>query len=140
MSKTATFEAKPWVASSEGEAPAQAIAIDVTQEHVDNGYWVQFRDPVSLAIKEKLGECACAEVFWNSDSFGPRYASDDARIGIHVEILNDYGRCIGERHYWMPLPRKATRAMWKLRSEGIETFEPFTMQLNLPADAVATPA
>lgn len=135
------FLTEPWSPRPPALFPARTVNVAVTKEHVEQGYWRRFRDPVSLAIREILAENACADLFWNSDSFAPRYHDDDAMIGIFVEVPPDEpsGRCV-EYAMHLPLPVRATRAMWRLRCQGIDTFRDFTMRLQLPVMALATPA
>ena len=129
--KTATFEKEAWTPWDVHEVPAKQITVTITKEIVDEARWSRFQDPVSLAIRPLLNEQSCVQTFWNSDSWSPQGAHDDAKIGIHVE---DRGQ--GELSHWLTLPRRATSAMWKLRSRGIEEFEPVTMKLTLPASAL----
>ena len=134
--KTALFETSPWRGWEKIQAPAKTILVEITQEHVSRGIWRRFQDPVSLALQEHLKENASAQVFWNSDSFSPRYYGDDARIGIYVENHDPESGETTENEYHLPLPRRAEREMWKLRSRNIETFQTLRMRVTLPAEAL----
>ena len=135
---TTIFEESPWRATTARTAPARRVTVEVTRAHVESARWRRFQDPVSLAVHDHLADHACAEVFWNSDSFGPRHAQDDARIGIHVETQDQDGTVNGEEHYYTPLPRRTARAMWKLSQEGIDTFRTFRTAVQLPLAALGT--
>lgn len=134
MARTASFEKDPWTSKLRLDVPVKRMLIPVTVDHVNKARWIRFWDPVSVAIQDYLCEHACAEVFWNSDGFRPRYASDDARIGIHYERRRiEPDKLVYEsKNYWIPLPRRATTAMWKLVNGTIDDFEKFTMALDLP--------
>ena len=134
MIRTTSFERDAWSSKLRLDVPVKRMLIPVTSEHVNRAVWGRFRDPVSMAIQAHLCEHACVEVFWNSDCFHPQYADDDARIGLHHEMLRpEIDRLIEERrNYWLPLPRRATAAMWKLRNSTIDEFKEFTMALDLP--------
>ena len=134
---TAIFETSPWSPGERIEVPARTIRVQVTHEHVERALWRRFQDPVSIALREHLQENACAQVFWNSDSFAPQDSRDDARIGIYIEKTNPENGQTTEDQYHLPLPRRATQAMWKIRSQGHSTFKPFTTILTLPAHALA---
>ena len=129
--KTPIFESDAWMPRDAHEAPARQVTVTITEEIVDQARWSRFYDPVSLAIEPLLNEHSCVETFWNSDSWAPRGAYDDARIGIHVEIDGH-----DPLSHWLPLSRKATQAMWKLRSKGLEHFTPVAMRLTLPVSAL----
>ena len=144
---TAMFETSPWSPRETIEVPARTIRVQVTQEHVGQALWTRFQNPVSIALRDHLQENACAQVFWNSDSFGPQDSGDDARIGIYIENTHPENGRPGSKYplhgqttedqYHLPLPRRATQAMWKIRSQGDSTFKPFTTILTLPAHALA---
>ena len=134
--KLVTFETSPWSGNAIA-TPARHIRVRVTREHVDEAFWRRFKDPVSIALKEHLHENALPDVFWNSDSFAPRYAGDEARVGIYTEGRDAQTGRIWEAEYHLPLPRRAAQAMWKLRNQGIEAFRPFTTILAIPASALA---
>ena len=132
-----TYEESPWDPTTI-QALAKRFLIHVSRQHVEEGRWTRFADPVSLALQVHLSDRSCAEVFWNSDGFGPRYPGDDARIGIHHEVSDpDTETFVTENHYHLPLPRRATQAMWKLRRHGIHSFQPFTMAVYIPQEALA---
>ena len=135
------FLTEPWSPHPPVMIPARTVNVTVTRQHVEQGYWSRFRDPVSLAIREILAENACVDLYWNSDSFAPRHHDDDAMIGIFVEVPPDEpgGRCV-EHAMHLPLPVRATKAMWRLRCLGIDTFRDFNMRLWLPAMALTAPA
>ena len=130
--KPATFERSAWRSWDTHEAPARQVTITLTEETVDQSYWSNYRDPVSMAIKPLLNDNSCVQTFWNSDSWAPMGSYDDARIGVHVETSGDRE----ETSYWLPLPTRAALAMWKLRSQGLEGFKPVTMRLKLPVAAL----
>ena len=134
---TTEFETSAWKTWDTVQAWARQVEVTITREVVDRARWRQFMDPVSLALDQVLQKHACAQVLWNSDGFRPRYAGDDGRIGIHVEIQDDSGLTIREESYWTPLPQRAARAMRKLAREGAEEFESLTMRLKLPTVALA---
>lgn len=131
---TRAFESSPWRSwEMTPEVPVRRILVHVSREHVEEATWSLYWNPIAIALKPHLAERACASMFWNSDSFGPRYSDDDARVGVHQEIYDpDTGHFIEELHYWLPLPRRATKAMWKLRCQGIDSFTPFNVALTLP--------
>ena len=136
---TALFETRPWSPGTHVRAPARSIIVEVTREHVNQAYWARFRDPISIALRDHLHPDASSDVFWNSDSFGPRYHDDDARISIYVEQTDpDTGRTTDAR-YHLPLPTRATRAMWKLRKQGVDTFQTLRMRVRIPTAALPPP-
>ena len=122
------FETSPW-AGAHCKVPAKLVTVSIIQEHFQNAKWTRFCDPVSMALNELLNDGACADVFWNSDSFGPRYYGDEARIGFHIE---DHPV---ESHYYVPLPRRTADVMWKLRRDGF--IYPFSMKASIPVAALA---
>ena len=130
-----SFETEPW-SRTRHAAPARNLTVTVTRDHVERAYWTKFMDPVSLAMKEALNEHACAETFWNSDGFQPRYPGDAARLGIHLESLEPETGRMQEKSYWIPLPRRAASAMRKLSREGIVSFQEFRMRIWAPAQAL----
>ena len=132
--KTATFEHDPWRTWETHEEPAKTVTVTITAEHVDEAVWGRFRDPVSLAIRPLLNDRSTVQMYWNSDSWAPMGAYDDARIGIHVEPATPGTQ--EEEAHWFPLPRRATAAMWKLRQTGAEHFSPVTMRIKLPTAAL----
>ena len=134
---TAMFEASPWSPAERIEAPARTIRVQITRQHVEEARWRRFQDPISIALRDHLQENACAQVFWNSDSFAPKDSGDDARIGIYIENRDPENGRTTEEQYHLPLPRRATQAMWKLRNQGDATFTPFKTILTLPAKALA---
>ncbi len=134
---TAMFETSPWSPGERIAAPARTIKVEITQDHLEEARWRQFQDPVSIALREHLQENACAQVFWNSDSFAPQDSRDEARIGIYIENKDPENGQSTEDQYHLPLPRRATRAMWKIRSQGASAFKPFTTHVTLPAQALA---
>ena len=135
-----TFESSPWSSQEPVVAPAVGVTVRIADEHLRQAGWSQYRDPVSLAINEILNEDALAQVFWNSDSWIPRYPEDDARIGVYV--WHEQGR----REYWQPLPTRATRflhqmarhdVLWKLRTGRVEEWpEEVSMRVKLPVAAL----
>ena len=131
-----SFEREPWEPWNNVWASSKQVDIIIMRKHVEFGMWSQFRDPVSLAIKEQLNGHSCAQLFWNSDGFRPQYHNDTARIGIHTEIYDEDKKCIREDSFWIPLPQRTTRAMWKLYKEGIDSFKPVTMRTKLPVVAL----
>ena len=137
MTRTATFESTPWSSDLTPKVPVSRILLEINAEHVSAAIWKRYQDPISLALRTHLCSHACATVFWNSDSFAPRYPDDEARIGIHLEVHDpETGRFDRELHYWLPLPRRAARAMWKLRCQGAQYFTPFRTILHLPKNAL----
>lgn len=132
--QSAIFEKSPWSTKHDHPVPAKTVTVQVTKEHVGQAYWRQYCDPISVAMTEILKEDACVQVFWNSDSFAPRY-HDDARIGIYMESQDEEGN-YSDTRYWLPLPTRAARSTWKLRSKGIEEWEPLTFKFKLPAAAL----
>ena len=134
--KTASFERDAWRSWDRHEAPARTVTVTVTAEHVSQAYWARFRDPVSLAIRPLLNERSTVQMYWNSDSWAPMGAYDDARIGIHIEPERPEEGDEEEGAHWLPLPRRATAAMWKLRSKGSAQYTPVTIKLTLPAAAL----
>lgn len=130
MSTMAKFKESPWSTSPPIEIPSKYLIVDVTADHVAQSIWTRFMDPVSIALKEKLNDCACADTFWNSDSFSPSHTNDDAYIGIHVEASDK------EYSYYVPLPTRATKAMWKLRTQGCHTFKSFKIRIPVPLIAL----
>ena len=136
-SATTAFEASPWAPGERIDAPARTLRVQVTREHVEEARWRRFQDPISIALKEHLQENACAQVFWNSDSFAPLYPRDDARVGIYIESKDPQTGRTAEQEYHLPLPQRAARAMWKIRSQGAQAFRPFTTILTIPAPALA---
>ena len=131
--RTVPFEASPWRASSARAVPAKRVTVEISREDIKEATWSRFNNPVSIALQEHLAQNTCADLFWNSDGFTPRYPDDDARIGIHQEVLHPQtGRLEREEHYHLPLPRRATRAMWLLRKDGIDTFSTIRMAVDLP--------
>ena len=117
--------------------PVRRVKATITKEHIKAASWSLYHNPVSLALQEHLSRDACASLFWNSDGFAPKYPEDEARIGIHQEVNDpESGSFLEELHYNLPLPRRATRALWKLRRQGIETFNPFIIQVDLPEAAL----
>ena len=131
MNRLRSFEPKPWTRDRTDPVPISRIKIPLTAEHIEEATWSLYHNPVSVALRPHLNEHTVASLFWNSDSFGPRYFDDDARIGIHIENAD------GESNYWLPLPVRATRAMWLLRSRGLPEFRPLTISLDLPTAALA---
>ncbi len=141
MTATATtvfsFEKSPWNHRTT-RSPGQRLLVHVSREHIQQARWSRFLDPISLALRQHLSHHACADLFWNSDGFGPRHPGDEARTGIHHEIHDQAtGDFIEELHYHLPLPHRAARTMWRLRQQGIETFRPFNMSIHLPQAAPA---
>ena len=134
---TAEFERSAWQAWDTVHTPARQVDITITKEHVDRALWGRFHDPVSLAVEPVLQKNACVQVFWNSDSYRPLHAQDDARLGVSVEIQDDTGHTTREESYWVPLPRRATRAMLALARRGPDNFTPVTMRVKLPTIALA---
>ena len=130
-----TFEESPWSGDTL-EAECRNVTLKVTNEHLDQGRWSRFLDPVSLAVSETLGEHACAELFWNSDSFRPNGSDDEARLGIHVEIRNPDTGAWREDSFWQPLPRRAEAVMKRLGQQGISGFQPFSMRIPVPVCAL----
>ena len=57
--------------------------------------------------------------------------------GVYIETSDPETGVTTEKKYHLPLPVRATRAMWRLRTQGIETFKDFNMRLMLPAEALA---
>ena len=137
---TRVFESSPWSSREiTPEVPVRRILAHVSREHVEEATWSLYRNPISIALTPHLAERACASMFWNSDSYSPRYPEDDARVGVHLEIYDpETGHFVEEHSYWLPLPRRATRAMWKLCCEGIYTFQPFNVALTLPTATLRT--
>lgn len=136
---SATFEPSPWSPGERITAPARNVRIQVTREHLEKALWRRFHDPVSIALKEHLQENACAQVFWNSDSFAPQYPGDEARVGIYVESRDPRTGRSTEQEYHLPLPQRAAQAMWRLRSQGPQAFRPFTTNLTIPVQALEAP-
>ena len=134
-----TFEESPWSGDTV-EADCRNVTLKVTNEHLDQGRWSRFVDPVSLAVSEALGENACAELFWNSDSFRPNGSDDEARLGIHVEIHDPDTGSWREDSFWQPLPRRAEAVMKRLGQQGISGFQPFSMRIPVPVSALPQPA
>ena len=136
-----TYETSPWSGSDSDTVPSRRITVHVSTEDVQQAFWARFQDPVSIALRRHLGDHACADVFWNSDSFGPRYPDDEARITINHESYDPAtGTFLNESQHCVPLPIRATRAMWRLRSKGIEHFHPFSMRIDVPEAALPQPA
>ena len=131
MTRTRSFETSPWSHTPTPEVPVARIRLRLTVQDVEEATWSLHHNPVSVALHRLLKDQACATMFWNSDAPAPQYAGDDARIGIHISKEN------GEDSYWMPLPARATRAMWKLRCGGMPAFQPLTIALDLPREALA---
>lgn len=132
---TKTYEDSPW-SSSSVVSEARNLTIQVTRRHAEESRWTRFRDAVSLAVKEKLGENACANVFWNSDGFLPRPAGDDARLGFYVEVTDPETGATAEEEYWLPLPRRAERGLKRLATQGTAGFQPFSFRVAIPTDAL----
>ena len=130
MPRLRSFEPDAWSTSRTDPVPSTRIKVPLTLEHIERATWSLHRNPVSLALRPLLNEESCATMYWNSDSPSPLYHDDDARIGIHVETRD------GEQSYWLPLPVRATRALWRLRSCGIEAFQPLIMSLDVPQCAL----
>lgn len=133
-----TYEDSPWDPAGFHQAPARRVTVHVAQTDAEGAAWTRFDDPISRAIQRHLSEHACADVFWNSDSFGPRHPTDDARITIHQDCYDpDNGLLVNEFSHSLPLPTRAARAMWRLRTLGIAQFRPFNMRIDLPLEALA---
>ena len=130
MGRTRAFEPTPWSPSRTEAVPVTRARVPLTPKDIEEATWSLYRNPVSIAIKRLLNDRSCAAMFWNSDAPAPQHASDDARVGIHVETAT------GESSFWLPLPVRATRAMWRLRQGGIAAFMPLTMALDLPVMAL----
>ena len=139
--RTVPFESHHWNPASARPVPARRVTINISLEHVQEATWTRFRNPVSLALDPYLNEHACTDLFWNSDGFRPRYPEDDARIGIYQEVQNpETGAYDQEAEYYIPLPRRATRALWNLSREGIEAFRPINMAIDLPLTVLKNPS
>lgn len=130
MHRTRAFEPAPWSQSRTEAVPVTRVRVTITSRDIEKATWSLYWNPVSIALKRLLNDRSYAAMFWNSDAPAPQHAGDDARIGIHVETTN------GERSFWLPLPVRATRAMWNLRQRGIAAFTPVTMALDLPVMAL----
>ncbi len=130
MSTIAKFEESPWSVLPPIEIHAKYLSVDVTTEHIAQSKWTRFMDPVSIALKEKLNDYSCVDIFWNSDSFSPSHANDDAYIGIHTETSDK------EHSYYVRLPTRSTKAMWKLRTQGERTFKSFKIRIPIPLIAL----
>ena len=132
MPRLRSFEPDAWSTSRTEPVPCSRIKVPLTLEHIEKATWSLHHNPVSVALRTLLNENSCATMFWNSDSPSPLYHDDDARIGIHVETP------AGEVSYWLPLPVRATRALWRLRSRGIDAFQSLVMSLDVPQCALAS--
>ena len=131
MTRLRSFEPEPWTRDRTDEVPITRVRVPLTVDHIEQATWSLYHNPVSVALAPHLNEHTIASMFWNSDSFAPRYHDDDARLGIHIEHEDQ------ESSYWLPLPVRATRAMWRLRSRGLPAFQPLTISLDLPTAALA---
>lgn len=135
--KTRAFHRSAWSSDLTPEVPVKKVKISLTAEHVQAATWSLYNNPVSVAIRPHLSENAAVSMIWNSDSYGPRHAGDEAQIGIHIEAHDpETGRFIEERDYYLKLPKRAQQALWKLRCQGLHFFQPITMTLELPAAAL----
>ena len=130
MHRTRRFEPDAWSRALTHAVSVSRVRVTLTRQDIEEATWNLYRNPVSIALKKLLNDRSCATMFWNSDSPAPQHPGDDARIGIHVETST------GESSFWLPLPVRATRAMWRLRQGGIAAFQPFTMALDLPLAAL----
>ena len=133
---TTMFETSPWSPGEKVGAPARTVSVEITRDHVQEARWSRFQNPVSIALRGHLQENACAQVFWNSDSFAPGGPGDEARIGIYVADTDPESGRTKEAEYHLPLPRRTARAMWKIRSQGISSFQPMSMRVTLPVQAM----
>ena len=126
--KPFTFETESWGPETI-ELPALSITLDLLEPEPEGNPLRRFHDPLSRALREICNENTCAEVFWNSDSFVPRYPSDDARFGIFIEIYED-GKFQKEMQCWQPLPRSADQAMKRIANH--QPWQPTRTRIKIP--------
>ena len=129
------FESSGWQ-NDHNPAPVKYLTVTVTQEHIKKGAWRRFSDPVCLAINEQMADKACATIFWNSDSWYPRYPGDDARLGFSVEAPCPETGMTREYSYWLPLNRRAENFLKKLYWQGEDAAQGFSFRIPVPLIAL----
>ena len=129
---TAKMEHNILPLDAEAQVEVKRVSTIVTVDHVENGRWARFRDPVSLAIRELLNENSCCDVFWQSDGWRPRYSDDEADIGIYTEIYDENGKFIKEMCYKVRLPRRAEKQMRRVAGVSSGIFEPVPIAVDIP--------